>query len=123
MTAISIGVSELLQKAEQLPPTEFETFFSSMLKINAGRKADSLSEGELELLEKINQPFSATKWARFQLLEEKRSLRTLSPDEHGELLELVKQVEKFDLNRMESVAQLAILRKVPLGDLMQSLGD
>ena len=124
MTAISPtgNVNELLDRAEQLAPGDFDAFFANILSIHAKRRAKNLSTDETQLLQNINREFPTVKMERFLVLDEQRRQSALSPDEHRELLRLVRQLERFDAQRLQWVGQLAILRNVPLVTLMNDLG-
>ena len=121
-SAIPSAVGELLHQAEQLRPAEFEQFVSSILALNARRKTKGLPPEESLLLKKINTEFASKKMERFLLLDEKRRQETLTPEEHGELLVLVRQLEKHDAQKLQLVGQLALLRKVPFDALLKQLG-
>ena len=115
-------VGQLLHQAEQLRPGEFEQFLLSILALNARRKSNGLPPDESLLLKKINTEFAPKKMARFLLLDEKRRQETLTPEEHKELLLLVRQLEKYDAQKLQLVGQLALLRKVPFDALLKQLG-
>ncbi len=74
------------------------------------------------MLKKINMEFSPNKMERFLLLDEKRQQETLTQDEHRELLSLVRQLEKYDAEKLQLVGQLALLRGVPFDALLEQLG-
>jgi len=116
------NIEELLDRAEHLAPGDFDAFFANMLSIHARRKANSISADEYEILQKINREFPAARLNRFYELDESRKQGALSAVEHRELLKLVKQLEKFDAQRLEWVGQLAILRNVPFAQQMEDLG-
>ena len=59
---------------------------------------------------------------RWQQLIDKRDDLTLTPAEHHELIRLTEDVERFDSERIEGLAELALLRGVPLQELMRQLG-
>lgn len=59
---------------------------------------------------------------RFDELIGKRQAETLTPDEYSELLALTEQVERFQAQRVECLAELARLRGIPLAALMEELG-
>jgi hypothetical protein len=59
---------------------------------------------------------------RYDELIAKRDAETLSDAEHAELLRLTKQVEAFDVARVEALSQLAARRGVTLSALMRQLG-
>lgn len=120
MVASSVG--QLIHEAEKLRPTEFEQFVVRILALNASRKSSGLSPAESLLLKNINKEFAPKKMERFLLLDEKRRQETLSAEEHRELLVLVKQLEKYDAQKLQWAGQLALLRKVPFDALLKQLG-
>ncbi|MEO6759749.1 MAG: STAS/SEC14 domain-containing protein, partial [Saprospiraceae bacterium] len=99
-----------------------EEFVTSILALNARRKSKGLLPEESLLLKQINKEFSPKKMGRFLLLDEKRRQENLSPEEHRELLVLVRQLEKQDAQKLNWIGQLAILRKVSLDALLKQLG-
>jgi len=76
---------------------------------------------EAELLLKINQGIPPDLQERYNELIIKRQNLTLTPDEHAELLRLSDRVEALAAQRVEYMAQLAILRKIFLTVLMTEL--
>jgi hypothetical protein len=121
-SSIAPNVKDLIYHTEQLGNIEFEAFFSKVISINAHRKAPGLSTFETVLLKKINTPVPSKKMDRFVCLDQKRQDETLNADEHKELLNLVRYLGRFDAERMKTIGQLAILKKMPLNDLMAQLG-
>lgn len=120
--SIPAAVGKLLNQAEQLPPSEFEQFLLRILALNVRRKSIGLPLDESLMLKKINKEFSRKKMERFLLLDEKRQQEILTPEEHGELLVLVRQLEKYDAQKLQLVGQLALLRNVPFEVLLKQLG-
>ena len=90
--------------------------------LQARRRAPGLSQGESELLAKINRGFPPDVQRRLNELIAKRQAETLTPGEHEELLRLVEQSEKAEATRVEALAQLAALRGMSLTTLMDDLG-
>jgi len=84
--------------------------------------APRLSADEAALLLKINQGLAPALQQRYDELLEKRDARTLTPAEYQELLALTDQVEAFNLERVQALADLARLRQVSLPEVMQQLG-
>ena len=70
------------------------------------------------LLAKINTPFADSKKSRFNLLIAKRDAKTLSLTEYEELLALTEDFEKYELRRLQLLAQLADLRKISLPEVI-----
>ena len=121
-TSLPPAVGQLIQQAEQLRPSEFEQFVMSILALNARRRSKGMLPEESSLLKKINKEFSPKKMERFLSLDEKRREETLTPEEHKELLLLVRQLEKYDAQKLQLLGQLALLRKVPFDVLLKQLG-
>lgn len=124
MPTIQIAADQLLEAARQLPPPEFNQLLESLLAwrgqlMNA---APRLSADETALLLKINQGFAPAPQQRYDELLEKRDARTLTPTEYQELLDLTDQVEAFNVERVQALADLARLRQVSLPEIMQQLG-
>ncbi len=117
-----ISMNELLQSVENLPFKELEQFIQQVLALRAQRSTNSLSAQESELLESINQPISTLLQQRYNQLNKQQRQNNLSEDEHKELLNLIEQIEKFDLQRLRYLIKLAKLRKVSLDIIMQDLG-
>jgi len=80
-----------------------------------------MSDDEVKLLRRINQPIPAGLHRRYRALAAKRRAETLTPGEHAELLELVDQIESLDALRVEALAALARLRNVTLTQLMKEV--
>jgi len=117
-----VSVEMLVQAAEQLSETELRHFTSQILALNAKRTAPSVAQAEAELLVHINGRLPEDVQRRYDELIAKRDAETLSDAEHAELLRLTKQVETFDVARVEALSQLAARRGVTLSALMRQLG-
>ena len=110
----------LLQAVGQLSAADLERVIAQVLRLQAQRKAASLSSRETELLLKINQGISEAANARYQALQSKR--QELTAEEHRELSRLINQREKLQAQRLESLAELARLRNTTLRGVMKQLG-
>lgn len=124
MPTLQIATDQLLEAARQLPPPEFNQLLERLLAwrgqlMNA---APRLSAAETDLLLKINQGFAPAQQQRYDELLEKRDARTLTPAEYQELLDLTDQVEAFNVERVQALADLARLRQVSLPEVMRQLG-
>lgn len=117
-----VSTEELLHSVARLPAAELEQFVARVLTLRAHLKAPSLSAQEAKLLSQINVGLSATQQHRFAELDHKRQEETLSEPEHQELLDLIEQMEQYNVERLQSISKLAQLRQVPLTTLMQTLG-
>ncbi len=124
MPTIQIAADQLLEAARQLPPPEFNQLLDRLLAWRGQlmNVAPRLSAAETELLLKINQGFAPAPQQRYDELLEKRDARTLTPAEYQELLDLTDQVEAFNVERVQAMADLARLRQVSLPEVMRQLG-
>jgi hypothetical protein len=74
------------------------------------------------LLLRINQGLAQEEQERYQALIDRRDARTLTPQEHEELLRLSDRVEQTEADRAAALVELAQLRKVPVDELLRELG-
>ena len=84
--------------------------------------APSLPRAESELFQRINEGLPAETWQEYHGLVAKRRAETLTPEQHGRLIELSDQIEMDYARRLESVLALARLRGNSLSEQMQALG-
>lgn len=119
----AIELEQVLQGVEKLDTPELERFLSQVGILLARRKAPSIPQREVVLLQKINKPLlSVPVQTRYQQLSQKLQTDNITPTEHEDLLKLVDSVEQADAERMQSLFELAQLRNLPLDTLMQQLG-
>lgn len=117
-----LPLDKLLSAIEQLDDAELEQFVLNVNALVARRKAPKLSQPEAELLRKINEGVPRDVQARYDSLLSKWQAETLHEDEYAELLNLTRQVEKIEAERLANLAKLARLRGTSLPALMSSLG-
>jgi hypothetical protein len=116
-----VSVDVLVKAAEQLSETELRQFTSQVLALNAKRTAPSVTQEEAELLLHINGRLPDDVQRYYNELIAKRDAETLGDEEHEELLRLTKQVEAFDVARVEALSKLASRRGMTLSALMRQL--
>jgi hypothetical protein len=123
---IAPELEEVLRRSAQragLPPDGYVLkVLQERLLGGGGRLPPHLSPEETKLLQQINQGLPPETWARYRALKEKRDARTLTPEEHAELLALTNEVELWNARRLELVLALAQLRQIPLRAMMDELG-
>lgn len=73
-------------------------------------------------IQKINEGLPPETWQHYNTLIEKRQSETLTPDEHATLIGISDRIEELNARRMEYLAELARLRRIPLSAFMQQLG-
>ena len=117
-----LSSDQLLSAARQLPRREFDQFVRRVLSLRAERGAPILPAAESELLLKINHPVPDDLQRRYDELLARRDTRTLTSEEHEELLALTDQVELLEAERMRRLIELAQLRRITLDELMDQLG-
>ncbi len=122
MPSIQIDTEQLLQAAAQLPPFEFEKFLSKLHTLRRQAEVPHLSLRETELLRQINQTLPRATQKRYETLRRIRQEKRLSTAEEREFMALTKQREQFDVDRLQSLAELARRREVTLPALLQQLG-
>jgi len=121
--AIKIGMDEILTGIASLETSELEQFLQEVAQLLARRKTQTLSEKETELLLKINQPLLETDvQKKHNQLYQKLRNKTISPEEHEQLMQLIKEREKRGGLRLAALVQLAQLRKITPTELMKQLG-
>jgi len=117
-----LSPEQLINAARQLPRREFDRFVERVLSLRAERAAPVLLAAESELLLKINHPVPDDLLHRYDELIARRDTRTLTAEEHEELLRLTDQVELLEAERMRLLIELAQLRQITLDELMGQLG-
>lgn len=117
-----LSKSDLLQAAQQLSATELSEFTQEILRLNAQKTAPSLTQEEANLLIEINQGIDPDLQQQYQQLIQKRDLEILSKTEYQKLIELTDIVEAYQAKLLENIAQLAQLRQVSFGTLVEQLG-
>ncbi len=122
MPSIQIETEQLLQAAAQLPHFEFEKFLTKLHALRRQSEVPHLSQRESELLRQINQTLPDATQKRYETLSRKRRNAKLPPAEEREFMALTKQREQFEVTRLQSLAELAQLREIPLPVLLQQLG-
>jgi hypothetical protein len=111
----------LLKTVEQLNTLELQQFLLQVLVLQAQRQVSGGIYHEAELLLKIHQDRPADLHTRYQELLTKRQAETLTPTEYEELLQCTEQVEQWEAQRVEYLAELARWRRISLTQLLQEL--
>ena len=122
MPSIQVDTEQLLQAAAQLPRFEFEKFLTKLHALRRQADVPHLSQRESELLRQINQSLPQPIQKRYEALRKRRRNSSLTAAEEREFLALTKQREQFDVERLQSLAELARLRDITLPALLQQLG-
>ena len=119
----STAVARILSRAKLLKSREeLEQLTSGVLALKAKCVAPVASIDETRLLLLINEGVPAALTDRVQSLLAKRDHGALTPRENDELLNLVDEVERRSVQRLNALTELAEVRGVSLTELMRSLG-
>jgi hypothetical protein len=118
----SLSTDDLIQAVDQLTPGELDTILRHVLTLRARRRVRSPSAAETTLLQRINQGLPREQQERYQALLDRRNARTLTQEEHEELLRLTDQVEQAEADRAAALVELAQLRQVSVDHLLRELG-
>jgi hypothetical protein len=77
---------------------------------------------EAELIQQINIGLSPSDWEKYHAFIDKRQAETLTQDEYQQLVLMSDRLEKLNVQRIQSLIQLAKLRQQTLPELMENLG-
>lgn len=117
-----VSRQQLLDAIATMPAPELDKFIEELMTARAQRYAPTLSAKETELMERINRGPSQAKWERFHELQARHIAESITEKERAELLQLLDEIEEFNVVRIEALAELSKLRGVPLPELMETLG-
>jgi hypothetical protein len=118
-----VSLRGLLRAVQKLSWEDFQEFINRALALQPpAPKPPRLSRRETTLLLKVNSGPPAEWLRQYKRLIEKRRSHGLSADEQRSLLKLIAKMERYDVKRMEWLAELANLRRLPLRALIKSLG-
>ena len=117
-----VSTEELFRAIERLPPGDFADMVERVLLMRADRVATPADQSETDLLLRINNRPPVEIQERLDELVAKREAESISPEELSELIDLTEIIETRDGDRLEALNALARSRRMPLADLMTSLG-
>jgi hypothetical protein len=118
----NLSTDDLIRAVDQLAAGELDEFVRRVLTLRARRQAGSLSPEETGLLQRINQGLPREQQEHYQGLLDRRDTRTLTAQEHQELLRLTDQVEQAEADRAAALVELAQLRQVTVDQVLRDLG-
>ena len=116
---IKLGLQEILDGIAKLETNDIEIFLKEVTHILAQKKQQQPSSNkETQLLKKIKKAYPIQLNKRYQVLSNKMDKENLSEKEQQELIELSKQFEALDTQRLQYLLELAQLRNQSLDKLM-----
>lgn len=114
-----MSLTDILDSASTMEPKKFEKLFQKLSAIRMKKNAIPIvTTREAALIRKINEAFEGAKWERLKYLDWKSEESVLTTQEESESLKIAEEYEKFSVERLKCIAQLAALRQIPLSDLM-----
>jgi hypothetical protein len=116
---IEVGIDDLAQRLSQLDALELTAFFVSLNeKIMGHPQVNRLSQESI-LLRKINHVIPASVLRQYRNLRKKTREQAICEAEKRELLLLSDFIEEKTVEKINLLAELAKLRQVPLGTVLQ----
>lgn len=121
---VTVSPEELLKIVAQMPAAELADFTDRVLAVKARQMAATLDAAEESLLRAIYAAqLAPNQQKRLHTLGQKLETEdSLVAVERQELQVLTDQAERLNAERIEKVAQLAVLWGKPLPAVMQQLG-
>lgn len=116
-----IDFEDLVNGVSKMDNAALENLIDTLKHIMAGRKSQSPSEREKNLLDKIEHVVPAFVRQRYHVLHSKLQKEKISEAERQELLEITAFMEDMSVERLHLMAELAALKQVPLKDIADLL--
>ncbi len=120
MGSTSSNINELIQNVRQLNAADFEEFLSKILAMRGQGVMPKPTAEEMKLLSKIKTGFPRAEKQRLEYLIARRDLEEISGEEYQELLALTELLEKYELQRLQTMTQLADLRNMSLPEVLEA---
>ena len=114
-----IGLDEILQAIAKLEVSELEKFLKKVEQIVAQKNKKQPSNREEELIQKISQSYPSELKNRYDELNQKMKIDTLSSEEYNEMIELSDQFETLDSQRLKHLIELSELRNTSLESIIK----
>jgi hypothetical protein len=116
-----ISFEDLFNGVKALKNQDFEQFVEKIMQLKAQRQTEFLPKNETELLTKINKTLATEVLERYQILQYKKNIETLTNIEFEELAKIVEQKEQLNAERIKHLGELATIRGKSLREVMQEL--
>ncbi|MEN9221805.1 MAG: hypothetical protein Q6M04_05140 [Thermostichus sp. BF3_bins_97] len=123
---ISPDLEHQLQEAAARAGLAPQEFVIELLERNLVQElslpVQRLSKTEGELFQIINRSLSEREWQEYQALQQKRDSELLTPADQQRLTQLSDQLENLNVDRMQALTSLALLRQTTVTALIEQLG-
>jgi hypothetical protein len=111
----------IIQVLSQLSLKEIDLAMQKLIELRKQKLPSVLSIEETEILKNINRGVPDEINSRYNALKEKRNQESLTEEEHKELIELTGYMEQHDVERLQSLMELAKIRNISLEELIKNL--
>lgn len=120
---ITVPQKTLLAAVGALDVDELEHLLDELLRLRAQRIAPSIPSSEIALIDRIHAAtLDAHERTRLQDLSERLELDTLTQAELDDLQALADKAEALNVERMQAVGELALMRGQTLDAALRDLG-
>lgn len=121
----TVAREQVVDLIEGLPSESLQELvrFIEFLRFRGEQQAKApVADAEVPLMAIIRRRLPPEDQRRLSELRASKEDRTLTPEEHTELLAYVERVEREDAERAQALVELSRLRRVSLAALMTDLG-
>ncbi len=115
-------LSEVINEIAKLEAQELESFIQEINYLLARKKVPNPTKKELQLITKLYKSLDNNTQKRYDDLTKKLNDESISEKEHEELLTLVETTEAHNINWLQTITELAQLRKTSVEKVIQQLG-
>jgi hypothetical protein len=122
MSTINLTLSEELDRKLRIEATKQGVEPDRYILNTLATSLQPAVSTEASLLEKINTGLSQESWQQYHALIQKRQAETLTEEDYTQLIQLTTRLETLNVQRIQSLIQLATLRNQTLDEVMQDLG-
>jgi hypothetical protein len=119
---IRVGFEEMINGAAKLETSDLEVFMEKLGQLLARRKTPRINEREIELINIIYDCLTLQNESRYEELNEKLHSKTLSSNEHAELIEFNDLAEEQQIEYLKSLLELSQIRGVTVEKTIHQLG-
>ncbi len=115
-------IEEELSQLSQDSNQSIQTYIIDAVRHQLRHLRTKKPEYESALLQKTNLGFSDDFWSRHETLVQKKSAEIITEKELKELIEMTRQIESANAQRLEAAYELALLRNRNPKELMREMG-
>jgi len=114
--------TRLIRDLQQLDPTELDKVIRAAIAMRSSRIGDTLELAETELLSRIHKSLPDEFQREYDQLVKKRRQDELDEKDSRRYVEMTEELQQLELERLETIAALAVKRGVTLKEIREELG-